>query len=102
MKPNNPPAFPSATAPSMHGCWGMTLRDYFAAAAITAAAADLRKNLESDGLTCSFIDEVNTEILAEACYLIADTLLEHRLSVDQASAGVPHSQNTDRAAQEGQ
>jgi hypothetical protein len=30
----NPHAFPSATAPSMSGAWGMTVRDFFAAAAI--------------------------------------------------------------------
>ncbi|TXH38820.1 MAG: hypothetical protein E6Q94_01590 [Burkholderiaceae bacterium] len=86
MKPNNPPAFPSATAPSVHGCWGMTLRDYFAAAAITAAAADLRKNLEEGGLTCEFIDEVNAKLLAESCYFIADAMLQCRMSGDPASA----------------
>lgn len=86
MKPNNPPAFPSATAPSVHGCWGMTLRDYFAAAAITAAAADLRKNLEEGGLTCEFIDEVNAKLLAESCYFISDAMLQCRMSGDPASA----------------
>lgn len=78
MNPRNPPAFPSATAPSMHGCWGMTLRDYFAASAITAAAENLRKNLAADGIDFSFKDDEQMDALADDCYAIADALLEAR------------------------
>lgn len=78
MKPQNPPAFPSATAPGMHGCWGMALRDYFAASAITAAAENLRKNLSTDGIDFSFGDDEQMDALADDCYAIADALLEAR------------------------
>ena len=66
MKPNNPPAFPSATAPSVHGCWGMTLRDYFAAKAMQAFLT------RSSSMTCP------DEIIAQDAYNVADAMLEAR------------------------
>ena len=80
MIPINPPAFPSETAPSRSGAWGMTLRDYFAAAAIPAAAANLRKNLEIDSIVLAFCDDHQMDMLADDCYALADALLEARAS----------------------
>lgn len=82
MKPQNPPAFPSGTAPSMQGCWGMTLRDYFAAAAITVAADTLRKNLAEDGMSFSFTDDGTMDALADDCYAFADAMLEARAATN--------------------
>lgn len=76
MKPNNPPAFPSATAPSVHGCWGMTLRDYFAAAAFPAVAAHLQERFKAR--IFDFYSELDMGILADGCYLAADTMLKNR------------------------
>lgn len=86
MKPNNPPAFPSATAPSVHGCWGMTLRDYFAAAAIPAVAANLQQRFRSSDRNFDFYNEVDLGILADGCYLAADAMLQCRMSGDPTSA----------------
>lgn len=84
----------------------MTLRDYLAAAALPAVVGHLEKLMappdagREEGLylgsDCSDVD-----LAAEYCYNLADAMLKHRLSVDQAPEGEQHSQDTDRAAQEG-
>ena len=75
MKPNNPPAFPThditstmtengyRTTPISHG--GMTLRDYFAAAALQAL------------LSIECYDDCTTDY-AEAAYAQADAMLAER------------------------
>lgn len=89
MKPKNPPAFPSAIAPGMHGCWGMTLRDYFAAAALPAVIAwhqrrneydEVKRDNEANGLPSFSLmpGSADPVIIAEDCYNMADTMLEAR------------------------
>lgn len=85
MKLSNPPAFPSATSPSPYGAWGMTLRDYFAAAALGAVVAHIEKALNSDGENLDFDPSgVGAQLVAEDCYTIADAMLAAR---NKASLG---------------
>lgn len=82
MKLHNPPAFPSPTAPSVYGAWGMTLRDYFASSALTAVILHTQKALNEDGQTMFFSnhegDEGDAELVAQYSYAIADALLRAR------------------------
>jgi hypothetical protein len=57
---NNPPAFPDWTKD------GMTLRDYFAAKAMTGL------------LTAEIVGEYSNEHVAEISYVIADAMLKAR------------------------
>lgn len=84
MKPFNPPAFPSPTAPSMYGAWGMTLRDYFAASALSAIILHTQKALDGEGEIMFFSndDEGSPEgdslNIARHSYAIADAMLSVR------------------------
>jgi ribonuclease I len=64
------PAFPmAANEYAGHGpCWGMTLRDYFAAKAIGGLLADPNVKIGADE-----IDHV-----AELCYRMADAMIRAR------------------------
>ena len=85
MKPNNPPAFPSSTAPSVYGAWGMTLRDYFAASVVSAVLLHTQKALDEDGEVLFLGDEDDPEghsdIIAEYSYNLADAMLRARASI---------------------
>lgn len=54
-----------ATIPAFGGNSGVTVRDYFAAAALT-------------GLAASFGKPVNPEVLADEAYKVADAMLKRR------------------------
>lgn len=58
---NNPPAFPRTQWPNETG---MTLRDYFAAKAMTGL------------LTAEIVSEYSNEHVAEISYMIADAMLK--------------------------
>ena len=60
---NNPKAFPD---PHLRGDEGMTLRDYFAAKAMTGL------------LTAEIVGEYSNEHVAEIAYRIADAMLKAR------------------------
>ncbi|MCK6414712.1 MAG: hypothetical protein L6Q63_04015 [Giesbergeria sp.] len=64
----------------------MTLRDYFAAAAIPAVAANLQQRFRSSDRNFDFYNEVDLGILADGCYLAADAMLQCRMSGDPTSA----------------
>jgi hypothetical protein len=69
---NNPPAFPTATlAQKTEG--GMTLRDYFAAQALTGAQI---WDAVINGKNAQFSSGV--EKLAKAAYAVADAMLKAR------------------------
>lgn len=64
---NNPPAFPQPNhPPTWTGGDGMSLRDYFAAKAMTSL------------LTAEIVGEYSNEHVAEISYLIADAMLKAR------------------------
>lgn len=65
-KPNNPPAFPLATVDG-YACDGMTLRDYFAAAALTGLLASEQT-----------IYAARAEIISCRANQIADAMLKAR------------------------
>lgn len=75
-----PPVHPTPTEPSAFGCYGMSLRDYFAAQALPAAIAHNKEALESDGV--AFYLGGDVEIIpagiAEDCYNIADAMMRER------------------------
>jgi hypothetical protein len=63
------PAFPSSNSPDTgYYAEGMTLRDYFAARAMSIIGEQLIRNQQL----------VNSEIFAEACYELADAMLKER------------------------
>jgi len=68
---NNPPAFPSPYALPEH--YGMTLRDYFAAQALTGAQI---WDAVINGQNAQFSQ--GTEKLAEVAYAVADAMLAAR------------------------
>lgn len=68
---SNPPAFPQSgnhPAAAMLHSWpqGMSLRDYFAAAALPALVAHYLPQ------------DTSAEDIADACYVLADALLDER------------------------
>jgi len=70
---NNPPAFPSSNEVTLNdwvssGHSGMSLRDYFAAQAMTGL------------LTAEIVGEYSNEHVAEISYRIADAMLKARES----------------------
>ena len=70
---NNPPAFPQYII-SNNGAYvddGMTLRDYFAAKAMTGL------------LTAEIVGEYSNEHVAEISYRIADAMLKARHNYDE-------------------
>ena len=73
-KPNNPPAFPhhmnTATGFDVASHAGMTLRDYFAARALTGMLADPNVKLQNGA----------TEKVADLAYEVADAMLKARES----------------------
>jgi hypothetical protein len=82
-QPENPPAFPShAGDPEMTdpqnriSCGGMTLRDYFAAAALPAiiAATSNGQHLPGHNLEGATI----AEAIAHDAYVMADAMLRER------------------------
>jgi hypothetical protein len=73
MKPDGGPAFPGATEKEL----GLSIRDYFAAAALAELA---------NSTICYTPDKAQTEfgltwadILAEQCYDVADAMIKYRL-----------------------
>ena len=62
------PAFPTNTAQEIRG---MTLRDYFAAKAMSSVIGDFLVSGEITG-------EDVAEVLAKECYVIADAMLKAR------------------------
>lgn len=84
MKPLNPPAFPSPTEPSVYGAWGMTLRDYFAASALSAIIWHTQKALDGEGEIMFFSNddkgfpEGDSINIARYSYAIADAMLSVR------------------------
>lgn len=88
-KPENPPAFPCNA--DAYACGsvaiGMTLRDYFAAAALTGfIASDIcmgELDAASKGLNMTGAEEaeVQTKVISSRCYLIADAMLAAREAV---------------------
>lgn len=75
MKPDNPPAFPEVYTNWHNGqhdtysSGGMTIRDYFAAHALTI--------LSSTDTLIAFTDEKS---IAKYCYGIADAMLAERMN----------------------
>lgn len=69
-KPNNPPAFAG------HTYSGMTLRDYFAAQAMTAILANQQLFLKV--LESSDKDKKGTDSVACNAYAVADEMLKQR------------------------
>lgn len=65
LKSNNPPAFPSQIGDRPHQ--GMTLRDYYAAAALMSMLSAPEK-----------IDSRTPELAAVWCYKFADAMLKQR------------------------
>ena len=90
MKPNNPPAFPSLTAPIVYGAWGMALRDYFAASVVSAVILHTQKALDNEGEVMFFGDEDDEEshsdIIADYSYNLADAMLRARASIQPQAA----------------
>ena len=74
-------AFPSKGMPGLDIC-GMTLRDYFAAAALPALIAQMVGQLEGEGFGADFHDDesmtFDTEYLCETAYDIADGMIAER------------------------
>ena len=56
----------------------MTLRDYFAAKALPLAFGYLAEAWKADGEEFNFDDEIDTNILAEMSYSVADAMLKVR------------------------
>ena len=69
-------AFPHPTAPGVGSSQGMTLRDYFAAAALGALA-----RLVPD------VPGADAREIAEAAYILADAMLERREVLDDDEPG---------------
>lgn len=69
---NNPPAFPTGTGVTPYNP-GMTLRDYFAAQAMTGAQV---WDAVINGKNAQF--SAGTEKLAEVAYAVADAMLAAR------------------------
>ncbi len=78
-KPENPPAFPTLHIPDMSPpAWsGMSLRDYFAAAALKGFCANDKALKEN---AAKYFNEERPELprqmLALTCYQVADAMLE--------------------------
>ena len=78
--------FPSEQRSIPYGTWnqtfeiGMSLRDYFAAKALSDAIAEYRTNREiDDGKGCvSLTDTVDAESIAYKAYFIADAMIKER------------------------
>ena len=70
---NNPPAFPNDVAKHPFDKEGMTLRDYFAAQALTGAQI---WDAVINGKNAQF--SAGTEKLAEVAYAVADAMLKAR------------------------
>jgi len=72
MKSNNPSAFPlNEFAYNINNCGGMTLRDYFAAKAISGFTSAFNQDGEWTSVGCE------TDI-AQYAYNIADAMLKQR------------------------
>jgi hypothetical protein len=56
----------------------VSLRDYFAAKALGIAFESLYETWKAEGDEFNFCDEVDTKILAEHAYLMADAMLKVR------------------------
>ena len=69
---NNPPAFPTGTGVTPYNP-GMTLRDYFAAQALTGAQI---WDAVINGKNAQF--SASTEKLAKVAYAVADAMLKAR------------------------
>jgi hypothetical protein len=72
-KPNNPDAFPSDT--KSEGYTGMSLRDYFATAAMQGMVTKYGK---PDDYNWQYGTEDTHDVLAKKCYKIADAMLKQR------------------------
>ena len=82
-KIENPPAFPSTTHTSqgyeVNGpCYGMTLRDYFAAKALTGIMADWSRHSGYNKRIDFDNREGDADVMAEQCYKLADAMLKAR------------------------
>lgn len=87
----NQPAFPLVTQPDSRGTYGMTLRDYFAAASIPTAYA----HVKTDGGEVTFgEDPFDAHYIASIAYSIADQMLrvkkgDSAFSPHDSEAAVP-------------
>jgi len=72
-KPNNPPAFPMSAYKAYGNNPGMTLRDYFAAKALSGFDISIWRSAEE------------TANVAKLAYKIADAMLEEREKYDKES-----------------
>lgn len=70
--PDGGEAFARPTTNYCDGARGMSLRDYFAAAALPAVLAARTALRDADAI------DLNQESIAEECYELADALLEAR------------------------
>lgn len=81
-QPENPPAFPIAAAVSPMGdllqpdSWGMTLRDYFAAAALPVVVKAVTEGALT--LRCLEGEQGNGHAIARAAYEMAGAMLKAR------------------------
>ena len=73
-QPNNPNAFPSKDLQTVH-FHGMTLRDYFASAAMQGMVTKYGK---PDDYNWQYGVEDTHDVLAKKCYKIADAMLKQR------------------------
>jgi hypothetical protein len=72
-KPNNPDAFPCDN--KSEGYTGMSLRDYFATAAMQGMVTKYGK---PDDYNWQYGTEDTHDVLAKKCYKIADAMLKQR------------------------
>lgn len=71
---NNPPAFPSTETADSMGEWGMSLRDYFAGAALSGMLGDL----EMMRTMADHDNAVRPAMVATFAYSFADAMLKER------------------------
>lgn len=85
-KDDGGPAFPRSGYTDLngnmdHGSWGMSLRDYFAGQALAGVAGYAvfdPQGASSVKAVANETDSSNSATIAEACYQLADAMLEAR------------------------
>lgn len=70
------PAFPHECDAQYHERSGMTLRDYFAAKAMSSLIPMTHDELQD--FTCDYDASDTIKLIAEACYTMADVMLQAR------------------------
>jgi hypothetical protein len=78
---NGGPAFPGQVdhgAAGIESFVGMTLRDYFAAKAMSAVITNRLEEARTSGNT--YKNPTLSEIFAEDCYIVADAMLKARVN----------------------